>query len=483
MKNNLKFIVLALLFFICSRSVFAADIFCTSDKTNIAQNKTFTVSVNIDTDGKYINNSEGTISFSKDLINVESISSNSSIFSVWVEKPKFSNKNGTITFNGGIPDPGYSGTRGNVINVVFKAVKKGTAKISFTSADIYANDGMGTDIISGKSGVSLNIIEPIINKEVAIKEPKIISTKKQKLDIVPPTNLSVIPSITNEDFVSLNISSEDVSSGVSKYKIIVDGDASIEVSSNGDPVNVVLGPNNPGSHGISVIAYDNAGNLSAKDITFEFPEIKVPQIVNYPETIKKGDPIKIEGISYPNTDVNIWLAYEDNIPKNYTIKTLSDGKFSFTTDFIDKSGMESFWVEAFRANNIKSKSSQKYYVVVDKSQIVKIGLFIIEILSIEIPVSVLLILLIYIIYFSYLKIKRMKKRILVDLENTENEGHKIFKILEEDASHEKRFLLLRRVLSFRVLLAKMYLLHHELFQQISIEVIFLLVLILFPLLV
>jgi hypothetical protein len=74
-----------------------------------------------------------------------------------VEEPNFSNNAGTISFNGGMPTPGYTGAAGKVFSVVFKAKKPGSASIIFSSASVRANDGLGTDVLRGSSNAKFVI--------------------------------------------------------------------------------------------------------------------------------------------------------------------------------------------------------------------------------------------------------------------------------------------------------------------------------------
>ena len=160
MKNKFYFLTIFFLsLFLSVHLAQAADIFCASSKTNVNPNQTFTVTLDTNTSGVSINSIEGVLSFPKDLLNAESVSSTGSIFSLWVDQPNFSNIDGTISFNGGVPDPGFTGTDGKILSVVFKAKKAGVANLSFASANIYANDGMGTNVISKKSGINININE------------------------------------------------------------------------------------------------------------------------------------------------------------------------------------------------------------------------------------------------------------------------------------------------------------------------------------
>lgn len=84
----------------------AATMSLVSSSLSVDVGGIFTLKAFVDTQQKYINNAEATISFSPDLVEVVSVSGKDSIFSLWVEQPTFSNINGQITFNGGVVNPG-----------------------------------------------------------------------------------------------------------------------------------------------------------------------------------------------------------------------------------------------------------------------------------------------------------------------------------------------------------------------------------------
>jgi hypothetical protein len=122
-----------------------------------------------------VNNAEAKIVFPADLLEVVSVSKGGSILSLWIEEPAYSNPVGVITFNGGIPTFGFSGSNGTVMTFVVKAKKAGNADIIFADAAVRANDGFGTDVLSGKFGKTISILQSVnpIVKEAEKVEPSI----------------------------------------------------------------------------------------------------------------------------------------------------------------------------------------------------------------------------------------------------------------------------------------------------------------------
>lgn len=111
--------------------------------------QTFSLSVNVSSAEQSINAASGAISFPADKLEVVSISRANSKINFWAQEPAFSNALGSINFEGIILNPGFQGQSGEIISVGFKVKGTGTALISFSSGSILANDGLGTNIISG----------------------------------------------------------------------------------------------------------------------------------------------------------------------------------------------------------------------------------------------------------------------------------------------------------------------------------------------
>jgi len=141
-----------------SQNARAATSFFSPSSGNFTVGNIFTVNVLINTEGAAVNNAEAVINFPSDLLEIVSISKSGSIFSLWVEEPVFSNSAGSLSFNGGLPTPGFNGAAGKTLGVVFRAKKVGSASLVFSSAAIRANDGFGTNVFKAGSQAIFNLI-------------------------------------------------------------------------------------------------------------------------------------------------------------------------------------------------------------------------------------------------------------------------------------------------------------------------------------
>lgn len=188
-KSSRIALFISALFLLSVTFTHAASLSINPASSKISTGNIVSVKVAVGTQGKSINNSEAKIIFPADLLEVVSINKSSSIFSMWVEDPKFSNITGMISFNGGIPNPGYVGENGEIISVAFRAKKPGVASVVFSDSAVRENNGLGTDILTLKQPASIQI-DAVQNEIPAVNttsnslptKPQIISSTHPEQD-------------------------------------------------------------------------------------------------------------------------------------------------------------------------------------------------------------------------------------------------------------------------------------------------------------
>ncbi len=106
-----------------------------------------------------MNAAEFYFNFPPDLLEVVRIDTAGSFYQLWVTgSPKFDNATGEISFEGGLPTPGFTGS-GLVGNVIFRANQAGSGQITLdeTKSRVLANDGKGTKIEASFNPVRVEI--------------------------------------------------------------------------------------------------------------------------------------------------------------------------------------------------------------------------------------------------------------------------------------------------------------------------------------
>jgi hypothetical protein len=169
---------------------FATNIILSPLNVSTKVGKTFSVDVLITSNKDPINAVSGLITFPADVISVSSISKNGSFMSLWAEEPAFSNKDGTVTFEGVALNPGFAGATGKVITITFKAKQAGNINIVTKSGSVLANDGNATNVLGTLAGAFVVIDEDTVEPTPV---EKVVEVKKE----VPPAPTESTPIITS----------------------------------------------------------------------------------------------------------------------------------------------------------------------------------------------------------------------------------------------------------------------------------------------
>jgi len=141
-------------FFICQASQ-AATLYLSPNSGTYAIGKTFTITTYVSSPTQAMNTAAVNLSFPSQLLEVTSISKSGSIFNLSPQEPSFSA--GSAHFEGLILNPGYTGSGGKLVSVTFRTKAEGTATIAIVGASVLANDGLGTEILTGSGKSTITI--------------------------------------------------------------------------------------------------------------------------------------------------------------------------------------------------------------------------------------------------------------------------------------------------------------------------------------
>lgn len=150
----MRYLVYASLLFFSPFVSHAATLSLLPASGSYAAGETVVVSVAVSSNTA-INAVSAVLSYSADTLELRSISKEGSIISLWVQEPSFSA--GRASVEGAILNPGYTGASGRVARLIFRAKAQGPAYVRFASAEILANDGVGTNVYEGASPASFTV--------------------------------------------------------------------------------------------------------------------------------------------------------------------------------------------------------------------------------------------------------------------------------------------------------------------------------------
>lgn len=155
--NFLVVVSFVLVFFSVCGAAEAATLSLSPSSNSYKIGQSFAVSVFVSSAEQAMNAAQGAIFFPADKLSVASVSKSGSIVSLWTQEPSFSNSAGTVGFEGIVLNPGFTGSAGKIISINFKAEAIGDAVVSFSSGSVLANDGKGTNILTGFGNARFNI--------------------------------------------------------------------------------------------------------------------------------------------------------------------------------------------------------------------------------------------------------------------------------------------------------------------------------------
>ena len=402
----------------------------------------FTVNVYANSNGTAFNALSGVVSYPKDLLDVVSISKGQSIISLWVQEPSFSNTSGAVNFEGIVLNPGYNGTNGKVLTVTFKVKSVGTANLSFSSGSILANDGEGSEIISGKGTAQFTLIPVTVDEEVTADSPKVIEEEKEKNNL--------IPNVTSETHPKDSWSAKK--DGVFNFTL-TDDVTTIRLLSddvfNSIPTNIYTPPITTKDikdlpEGVSYLHIQYRNKQGWGEVLHYKIQVDTQPPQNF--IIKELG----SGIFYfeAKDTLSGISNYEIQIDGGEVVKYTDDGTHIYKTPEI-VSGNHTLYVKAYdMAGNytistlpftvaVKAEESQKNVETTPtNNSVLNKGAEMITVLSIVIPFLSLILLLILLLYLAWRSLWGMRKRIDKEVLEAKIIVHKAFSLLRDDLEED-----------------------------------------------
>lgn len=139
-------------------SVQAATLSLSPQSASYTVGSLMAVSIYASSPDQAMNAVSGVVSFPKDKLDVVSLSKDESVINLWVRDPSVSATLGQVNFEGVVLNPGFIGSSGKILKIIFRIKTSGDALIQFASGSILANDGVGTNILTGFGKASFSLV-------------------------------------------------------------------------------------------------------------------------------------------------------------------------------------------------------------------------------------------------------------------------------------------------------------------------------------
>jgi len=227
MKNKSVYLIIFIFVFcfIIFSNCQAALLYLESSQEKYYQGDVFMAEIRIDTEEECINTVEIGLDFSPNVLEIEDFSKGSSLISVWLKEPDFSNSQGFLSFSGGIPggycgelpgDPGKSNILGKVIFKV-KNQNLDLAEVKFSGdSKVLLNDGKGTQTDVNIKNSAFVILTG------SSEEPRKEWQEELEKDKIPPEPFKIKitkdPLVFDGDYFAV-FSAIDKQTGINYYEI------------------------------------------------------------------------------------------------------------------------------------------------------------------------------------------------------------------------------------------------------------------------
>lgn len=198
MKYYRFFIIVSLFFVILfsfGNTVFAASTLFFTKPSFVSEGDRVTVFLRVRSTDQPINAISGVVTFSENLLKPISVSKESSIINLWTGEPKIIRDR--ISFEGVILNPGFNGSNGIVLKIVFEAKERGLARLNFSEGSILANDGLGSNVLARLesntlriNAVSLKPVSPI--PSLVVDKENTTDKNIAKLPVILEYNPSIL---------------------------------------------------------------------------------------------------------------------------------------------------------------------------------------------------------------------------------------------------------------------------------------------------
>ena len=294
---------------------FAATLSIAPGNGAVGVGDTITVGVYVSSD-QSINAISGTLTFPSDLLSAESVSKAGSVLTLWVQDPSIAA--GSVSWSAVVPNPGFTG-RGQVLLVTFRAKQAGSAPLAISQAQVLANDGNGTNILSGSSGGTLSISE----KEAP------------SIPVTPQGAYLVVQEVKRADQTdpraTFTFNAVNSPAKIDHYEVTIDQGISESVG-KGSYYTYRAPALPPGDHILYVQSIDTVGNSLKNQKSFHISGLTAPVITDHSATLQNGETLSLKGTSeYPGASILLQFSSAVDGSINATTTADSNGDFSYAS--------------------------------------------------------------------------------------------------------------------------------------------------------
>lgn len=216
---------------------------------------------------------------------------------------------------------------------------------------------------------------------------------------------------------------EDVSL-VTEYSIVVDGGTPVVFTDTESKKTYTLEGMVPGKHTVVATASDAAGNSAIASYSFEVLTIEAPRFTEYPERLSAHVVPAIRGTTIPDAQVHVFLNDPRGGEASFEVVADGDGLFTFIPDSSFELGvyeLSAYIVDS--ATGAQSDRSEPIRMIVEAPGYLKVGSFVVSVLSVIIPLIALSVLLMVGAWYAHHVLVKARRRVAREAHEAEDMLH------------------------------------------------------------
>lgn len=238
-----------------------------------------------------------------------------------------------------------------------------------------------------------------------------IDTEKPSAFIITPAKDNDITSPTQK----LNLEVTETGSGISYYLIKIDDQEPYKQESLATTsMEVVTLPVlDPGYHSVIIEAFDRAGLSIIGTHSVDIKAFSAPIFTEYPSEINEEVIPVIKGMTKPNSTVTVTLERLNSSASaiDYEVKSNSEGEFIFIPESTLTLGVYQLTAVSVDEAGAKSAVSDAIQIAVQQPGYLRLGNFVVGIMSILVPLVALAFFLLFVIVYSLRKLRIISKSV------------------------------------------------------------------------
>lgn len=219
---------------------------------------------------------------------------------------------------------------------------------------------------------------------------------------------------------SISIVASDKLSGVDHFTMSIDGGELVKYAI--DPSNLYHLPKQvSGKHAVVIGAVDLAGNVSTVTLEYTIQAIAVPIITEYTKNVDFENQLRISGTTYPNTIIEVVLTDRNGETQSETASSNDVGVFRLAWSKNLATDVYEMKARVVDVKGAVSDYSNSKVVVVDHVALVRLGIFIMNWISVLLVIIIAGVCVVGTFWYSIVQFSRFRRKVhrtITEVEST-----------------------------------------------------------------